>query len=215
MGSAKQSSSPVASEENPGVADAVAEEDMLRAQVYGLLSGVLIAPPCAGQLEVFKKLQGDESAFGQALSALGELARTTDAQDIEDEFTRLFYGHGAGGELHPYASYYLTGFIYERPLAELRHDLAALGLSKNNETSEPEDHIAFLMNVMHDQISGLHGAPMTLDAQRAFFDKHLATWAARFFADLEGAENAVFFRPVGTIGKLLMDIENQAFAIAA
>lgn len=211
MGSVSQT----ASEQHQGEAEGVAEEDLMRAQVYGLLSGVLMAPPCAGQLEAFKKLQGDQSAFGQALSALGELARTTDPEDIEDEFTRLFYGHGAGGELHPYASYYLTGFIYERPLAELRNDLAVLGLTKSDATSEPEDHIAFLMNVMHDQISGVHGQPMGLDAQKTFYDKHVATWASRFFADLEGAENAAFFRPVGTIGKLLMEIENQAFAIAA
>lgn len=211
MGSASQTTSEVM----PGEAEAVAEEDLMRAQVYGLLAGLLMAPPCAGQLEVFKKMQGDQSEFGQALSALGELARTTAPEDIEDEFTRLFYGHGAGGELHPYASYYLTGFIYERPLAELRNDLAALGLTKSDATSEPEDHIAFLMNVMHDQITGVHGQPMDLDAQKTFFDKHVATWAARFFTDLEGAENAAFFRPVGVIGKLLMQIEDQAFSIAA
>ena len=196
-------------------APAVTEEDQLRAQAYGLLSALLLAPPKAELVDVLKCLDGDDSPFGQALSALAALAQDTDVADIEDEFTRLFYGHGAGGELHPYASFYLTGFIYDKPLALLRDDLQALGLGKSEVTTEPEDHIAFLMNVMHDLIVGTHGAAQDLGAQKAFFDRHVAPWAAGFFGNLETAENAAFFRPVGTIGKLLMEIEGEAFSIAA
>jgi len=196
-------------------APGIAEEDLLRANCYGLLVSALLAPPSGELLDTFKGLDGDETPFGKAMSALGELARTTKPDDVTDEFTRLFYGHGAGGELHPYASFYLTGFVYDRPLALLRDDLIALGLTKSDVTSEPEDHIAFMMNVMHDLIVGAHGASKDLAAQKDFFDKHVAPWATVFFENLEAAENAKFFRPVGTIGKLLMEIEGQAFSIAA
>jgi len=196
-------------------ASVIAEEDLLRANCYGLLSSLLLAPPGGALLDTLNDLNGDDSPFGAAMTALGDLARSTKAEDVEDEFTRLFYGHGAGGELHPYASFYLTGFVYDKPLALLRNDLIALGLAKSDVTSEPEDHIAFLMNVMHDLIVGAHGAPMDLGVQKAFYDKHLAPWARAFFENLETAENAMFFRPVGVIGKMLMDIENQAFSIAA
>lgn len=193
----------------------VSEEDLLRANCYGLLASLLLSPPCSGLLDTLRALKGDETPFGTAMSALAEQARTSKPDDIADEFTRLFYGHGAGGELHPYASFYLTGFVYDKPLALLRDDLAALGLTKSEATTEPEDHIAFLMNIMHELIVGTHGVQHDLDAQKAFYDTHVAPWATAFFENLETAENAEFFRPVGTIGKLLMDIETEAFSIAA
>ncbi|HEY9081393.1 molecular chaperone TorD family protein [Magnetovibrio sp.] len=193
----------------------LAEEDLLRANGYGLLASLLIAPPSGEVLNIVKAMNGDASPFGQAITELGELARTTTKTDIEDEFTRLFYGHGAGGELHPYASFYLTGFVYDKPLSDLREDLARLGLSRADGISEPEDQIGFLMNAMHDLITGAHGRFMDIEGQKAFFDHHVAPWASRFFKDLEGAENAVFYRPVGIIGQVLMEIESKAFTMAA
>ncbi len=194
---------------------ALAEEELLRANIYALLSALLISPPDEHLLAVVKDLEGDDSAFGTALTELAEQARKIDQGDIIDEFTRLFYGHGAGGELHPYASYYLTGFIYEKPLADLRRDLGRLGRARTDVTAEPEDHVAVLMNAIHDLITGTHGDTESLDGQKDFFDKHIEPWAGRFFGDLEKAENAEFYRPVGTIGRLLMEIEDRAFTIAA
>ena len=160
-------------------------------------------------------MEGDESPFGQAVSALARLAQETSLDDISDEFTRLFYGHGAGGELHPYASFYLTGYIYDKPLSKLREDLSRLGLARAEGVSEPEDNISFLLNAMHDLITDAHGQAMDVTGQKVFFDEHVGSWAVRFFEDLEGAENAVFYRPVGVIGQLLMAIENKAFTLAA
>lgn len=215
MRSSLENSTAIDVADAPGLAPGVAEEDLLRAQAYSLLSALLLAPPKADLIDVLKHLNGDDSPFGQALSALAAQALNTDLADIEDEFTRLFYGHGAGGELHPYASFYLTGFVYDKPLALLRADLKVLGLGKTEASNEPEDHIAFIMNVMHDLIVGTHGAVQDLAAQKAFYDKHVAPWASAFFDNLQTAENAEFYRPVGAIGRLLMDIENEAFSIAA
>jgi len=191
------------------------EEEQLRANVYALLSALLISPPDEALLAVVKGIEGDDSDFGMALEGLALQANELSSDEIVDEFTRLFYGHGAGGELHPYASFYRTGFIYDKPLAELRQDMGALGRARTDVTSEPEDHIAILLNAVHDLITGTEGEPLDLDGQKDFFDKHVAPWAGRFFEDLEKAENAGFYRPVGTIGRLLMDIEDRAFTIAA
>ena len=193
----------------------LAEEEALRANIYALLSALLISPPDEQILTVVRGLEGDDTEFGLAVSALAGQARENDLEYIVDEFTRLFFGHGAGGELHPYASYYLTGFVYEKPLADLRQDLGVLGRGKTDNTSEPEDHIAILLNAIHDLITGDQGERLGLDGQKEFFDKHIAPWAGHFFDDLEQAENANFYRPLGTIGRLLMEIEDRAFNIAA
>ena len=121
----------------------------------------------------------------------------------------------AGGEITPTASFYLTGFINEKPLASLRRDLMELGVSVSGLNKEPEDHIAFLCEVMHGLISGTLSEGVGLIRQRAFFHKHIMSWGSRVFQDLEGAEAAVFYMPVGTIGKLFMALECEAFEMAA
>ena len=50
-------------------------------------------------------------------------------------------------------------------------------------------------------------------AERRVFERHLKPWAPRFFADLETSKHGRFYRPVGTIGRMFMEIEAQAFAM--
>ncbi|MCW8087960.1 molecular chaperone TorD family protein [Roseococcus sp. MDT2-1-1] len=153
-------------------------------------------------------LPGDDTPVGTALGALGEAARAADPISAGREYHDLFIGLGRG-ELLPFASYYLTGFLHERPLAELRGDLARLGIARAAAVPEPEDHIAFECEVMAGL---LRGAPEEVDA---FFARHLRPWAMRFFADLELAEAAVFYRAVGGLGRALMDVELAAAELAA
>jgi TorA maturation chaperone TorD/DNA-binding transcriptional regulator YdaS (Cro superfamily) len=195
-------------------ADAASEEDTLRADVYRLLASLLIAPPSAERLAVLGRMVGDTSPLGQAYDALAAAARATDAQRVEREHFHLFVGMGRG-ELMPYGSYYLTGFLYERPLAKLRADLARLGIARAEGTHEPEDHAGILCETMAGLASGRLGRAVGLAEQNRFFHAHLGTWMPRFFADLEKAEAASFYRPVGTIGRLFMSIESEAFALAA
>ena len=112
----------------------------------------------------------------------------------------------------PYASYYLTGFLHERPLARLRADMRELGLERAEGPSEPEDHAAILCEIMAALISGEFAA--TVARQRHFFEKHLGPWIGRFFADLETAEHAEFYRSVGTLGRLFILIDTEAFALS-
>ena len=112
----------------------------------------------------------------------------------------------------PYGSYYLTGFLHERPLARLRDDLNALGIERNAGNAEPEDHAATLCEIMSGLADGtLPGAGRK--PTETVFENHLAPWIGRFFADLERAEEADFYRKVGTLGRVFVDIETEAFAL--
>lgn len=193
----------------------IPEEDMLRAQFYGLLSRLLAEVPSDDLLQSIADMEGDQSPIGQALTAMGEKARSLSTGEIADEFNALFYGHGAGGEINRYASFYLTGALYEKPLSDLRKDMLELGMIKADDLKEPEDSIAVLCEIMHGLITGKFGEVAPLDVQQNFFNTHIAPWGFRFFEDLEGADASNFFKPVGAIGRAFLSIEAEAFEMAA
>lgn len=192
----------------------IAEEDQLRANWYSLLGRLLSAAPDDQLLQVVAGLRGDQSDFGKALHSLAAAARATAPDAVEQEFFDLFIGVGAS-ELSPYASYYLTGFLHEKPLARLRGDMAQLGIARAEGVPESEDHIAALCDMMSGMITGTFGEPVALADQHAFFSQHIGSWAPRFFEDLEAAQRAAFYMPVGTIGRLFIAVEAQAFEMAA
>jgi TorA maturation chaperone TorD len=196
----------------PAVASADRETEAGRARVYALLAALLARAPDRALLDRLGALGPDGTPLGEALGALGEAARTARAEAVEREFHDLFIGLGRG-ELLPYASYYLTGFLHERPLAKLRGDLAALGVERAEGVAEPEDHIATLCEVMAGLIDGSLGDGAEHD--RRIFERHLRPWAERFFADLEQAEAARFYRAVGRLGRIFIGIETEAFALPA
>ncbi len=187
--------------------------DRLRAEVYDLLALLLARPPTAERLSALAAIRGDDSPFGQALNRLAAAASDSTAQQAEREYHHLFIGL-TRGELLPFASYYLTGFLNEKPLARLRADMQALGIERAPDVSEPEDHIAALCEMIAGLILGRFGEPADPATQQHFFDRHLASWAGRFFDDLERAEHAVLYQPVGTVGRLFLGIETEAFALA-
>jgi TorA maturation chaperone TorD len=188
----------------------VDDVDAARAQEYALIALLLSRAPTEELLRSLGRLQADASPLGLAHAALAEAARTADAEQVGREYSDLFIGLGRG-ELLPYGSYYLTGFLHERPLARLRADLAAIGIARAEDNPEPEDHAAILCEIMSGLIRGDFPAPAGSDRQ--LFDKHMAPWIARFFADLERAEAARFYRAVGTLGRTFIEIETQAFAL--
>lgn len=195
----------------------LADEDILRAQIYGLLSRVLAEPPSDETLEILRGLKSvdDESPVGASMASIGNVAVRTTRSSAEEEYSSLFHGMGSGGQVNPYASYYLTGFIYEKPLADLRSELTEIGAGKSGVSDEPEDHIAFLCEVMHGLIMGSYGTPATIAEQKTFFNRHVAPWAVKVFEDIERAESAVLYMPVGSLGKLFMAIEAEAFEMGA
>jgi TorA maturation chaperone TorD len=188
--------------------DAVDPTDAARAQEYALLATLLSSAPSAALLEQIAQLHGDATPLGRAHATIAEAASVAAVSEVEREYFDLFVGLGRG-ELLPYASYYLTGFLHERPLSRLRDDLAALGIERVESNFEPEDHAATLCEIM----AGLAVArfPVPTEAQRTFFEKHVSRWMGRLFADMEKAENAKFYRSVGTLGRNFLEIESEAF----
>jgi TorA maturation chaperone TorD len=191
---------------------AAGDVELARARLWQLLGLCLRAAPDAATLRLIAGLQGDPSPLGSTLGELAGLARSADPVLLAREHHDLFIGL-ARGELVPYASYYLTGFLHERPLARLRGDMAGLGIARTPGLAEPEDHIASLAESMAGLIAGDFAADAA--AQQRFFERHIASWAGRFFADLEVAEAARFYRPVGALGRHLIEIETTAYVLAA
>ncbi|HSP24401.1 MAG TPA: molecular chaperone TorD family protein [Saliniramus sp.] len=184
------------------------EIDLLRGREYGLLALLLGRAPTAETLEMLAELKGDATPLGMAHLRLAEAAEGAKADAVSREFFDLFVGLGRG-ELLPYGSFYLTGFLHERPLAAVRADLASLGIERAPGLHDPEDHIAILCEVM----AGLAADEFDADAsaERVFFERHIKPWGARFFADLEIAPSSRFYKAVGELGRTFMEIEAQAF----
>lgn len=191
----------------------IAEEDRLRADLYDFLAAFLARPPAQDLLGRTAKLTGDATDLGQAISALARVAGVSRARAVESEFNALFIGLGRG-ELLPYASYYLTGFLNEKPLAGLRRDMAARGMTRAQNVYEPEDNIASLMEMMAGLIRGRFGKPASLADQKAFYGKHIGPWAGHFFTDLEAATHSVLYASVGAVGREFMEIEAQGFRMS-
>jgi TorA maturation chaperone TorD len=196
--------------EHHGTAGDVDEVDAARAQEYALLAALLARAPDAALLERLGTLRGDPSPLGLAHAALADAATRTNAERAEREYFNLFIGLGRG-ELLPYGSYYLTGFLHERPLARLREDLSRLGIERVEGQAEPEDHAAILCEIMAGLASSRFPAPAGAD--RELFEQHLAPWIGRFFADLEQAEAADFYRRIGMLGRVFIEIETEALAL--
>ena len=187
-------------------------ENSARSEMYRFVAALLSTAPKQELIDGIAVLTGDQTPLGHAITALSDSARTAVASAVEREFFDLLIGVGRG-ELLPYASFYQTGFLNERPLAELRGDLARIGVARVEGRHEPEDHIALLLEVMADLAAGVLDVDAAVEAD--FFARHIAPWAAQFFDDLAIAPSASFYRPVAEIGRLLVDIEARAFSLAA
>ncbi len=190
----------------------VEPEDAARSDEYAMLGALLWRAPTADVLAQLAALKGDASELGTAHLILADVAGKVDAEVLQREYFDMFIGVGRG-EILPYGSYYRTGFLNERPLADVRRDMEKLGLAREVRVGEPEDHVAILFDVMRGLIMGEFEADGIDD--RVFFDRHLKPWVSRLFVDLEMSQTSGFYRTVGAIGRVFMDIEASAMALAA
>lgn len=197
----------------PAALKDVAEEDALRADLYDFLAAILARPPETQLLKQAAALSGDETPIGRGVTALSAISKAFSPGNAKAEFEALFIGLGRG-ELMPYGSYYMTGFLNEKPLAKLRNDMGRLGIERSPNVYEPEDNIASLCEMMAGLIRGRFFALASLGEQQRFFNTHLGPWAGHFFSDLEGARNSVLYAPVGAIGKAFMEVEREGFRMA-
>ncbi|MEJ2272963.1 MAG: molecular chaperone TorD family protein [Woeseiaceae bacterium] len=183
-------------------------EDQLRADTYRLLGRLLGTPPDDETLALLAKAptSEDDNLLAVAWRLLATTAERARADQVTSEYEALFIGLGRG-ELVPYASWYLTGYLMERPLAELRSDMQELGFELHDDVSEPEDHAAALCEIM--ALLATETDPCSLARQAKFFDTHVGPWLARFFRDMQQAESARFYRAVGQLGEQFIDTDQR------
>ena len=191
-----------------------APEEVGRQVIFSFLARVLARPVTQAERGFVASFAAGEAPINRAFSDFHSALEAADDAALERNYHDSFIGVGRG-ELLPYASYYLTGFLNEKPLAELRRDLGELGFARAEGVSEPEDHIASLCDVMAQLIDGTITGEFSVYDQERFFAAHIKPWAAKFFADLEAAKSAGPYRFVGGIGKLFMEIEEEGFGMVA
>jgi TorA maturation chaperone TorD len=186
------------------------EPDTLRANTYRLLARLLAAPVPGDLLETLRRIDGNGADGGMVMARAWQTLKIASeratAEGIDDEYHDLFIGLGRG-ELVPYGSWYMTGFLMDRPLALLRRDLAAFGIEREADVHEPEDHVSALCEVMSMLIESAGEIP--LESQQKFFFDHVSPWMGRFFADMQQARSARFYLAVGQLGELFIDVEKK------
>jgi TorA maturation chaperone TorD len=190
----------------------VDEVDLARARQYALLSTLLSRSPDAQMIERLARLRGDATPLGAAHAELAKVAGRASVEGVEREYFDLFLGLRPD-VLFPYASHYQTGALQGVPLARLRATLWSLGVERTPGQSEPEDHVATLLEIMSRLADGRIAAPPGAD--RRIFEQHLAPWIGRFFRSLERAEPADFYASVGALGRTFIEIETEAFELPA
>jgi TorA maturation chaperone TorD len=189
-------------------------EEIARAELYGLLARLWMAAPDEALLTQFRVAVTEAPQPGGFLEApwqaLVTAMRATSAQAAADEYDALFGGVGKP-EVFLYGSYYLAGFLNEKPLAELRSDLAALGLTRDEARGETEDHIAYGFEVMRYLIAGDDVAVCNLEQQRRFFRAHLQPWVERLADAVQAQPRAVLWREVAAFTRAFVQVETQGF----
>ncbi|MBL8324513.1 MAG: molecular chaperone TorD family protein [Rubrivivax sp.] len=189
-------------------------EETARAELYGLLAALWLAPPDQALLRQFGVAVTQAPEPGGHLEApwhdLVAAMRATTAEEARDEFDALFQGVGRP-EVFTYGSFYLSGSLNDRPLAQLRHDLAALGLGRDEARMETEDHAAYVFEVMRYLIAGDDAGICNLEQQRRFFRAHVQTWVERLCDAVQAHPRAQLWRAVAAFTRAFVEVETQGF----
>jgi len=203
---------------SPSLRTSALDEEVARAEMYGLLATLFYQPPSA---ELLAQLQAAVTEAPEAGAFLEEpwrelvaQARDSDAQAIAQEYSALFGGVGKP-EVYLFGSHYLSGFLNEKPLVQLRDDLAALGLARDAAMPETEDHVAYLLEVMRYLIAGDDVAVCNLTRQAEFFARHLQPWLARLCQTLAAHPRAKFYARLAALTEAFASVEAQGFDLMA
>jgi TorA maturation chaperone TorD len=193
-------------------------DDQARADLYALLARLLLAPPDGALLEALANstpivAQGGDPALERGWERLTMASSVMDASAVAVEFNSLFVSIGTP-PVDPYGSRYLAGFLNDTPLAELRADLARLGLRRARGVAEFEDHLGALCETMRVLIAGAPGIPRASIAQQTvFFERHIGPWCQGALDDIAGAEGSNYYRLVAGLGAAFLALETEAFAL--
>lgn len=189
-------------------------EELARAELYGLLAQLWIAPPDEALLKQFGVAVTQAAEPGAVLEApwhdLVAALRATTAADAGAEYEALFMGVGKP-EVFLYGSYYLSGFLHEKPLAVLRAHLATLGLARDEARFETEDHVAFVFEVMRWLIAGDEVLICNLEQQRRFFRAQVQPWVEALCDAVQAHPKARTWSAVAGFTRAFMQVETQGF----
>ena len=212
LGDASREAVTVSESARASARDAPVNDEMRRARAaeYMLLANLLARAPTAELLAGMAAIRGDASPLGMAHVRLADAAAKISADDASREFFQLFVGVGRG-EIVPYASFYLTGFLHERPLARVREDMGRLGIERQAGVFEPEDRASTLFEIMAGLVRGdFDTEPGEADT---FFARHIAPWAPRLMADIGVAPSARLYTHIAHYGSVWLGIEQDAMAL--
>jgi TorA maturation chaperone TorD len=190
------------------------DEELARAELYGLLARLWYAAPDAELLEAFQVAPTEAPAAGAFLEEpwrqLVGVARGMDATALHDEYDALFGGVGKP-EVFLFGSHYQSGFLNDKPLARLRADLDRLGLARAETVFETEDHIACLFEVMRYLIAGDDAAVSNLARQQAFFSAHVQPWLPAMCDAVAAHPKARFYAALAGLTRAFAEVEAQGF----
>ncbi len=189
-------------------------EETARAELYGLLAALWLAPPDAALLEQFRVAVTEAPQPGGHLEApwqnLVAAMRDTTVAAARAEFDALFGGVGKP-EVFPYGSWHIAGALNDKPLARLREDLAALGLARDETRIETEDHVSVEFEVMRWLIAGDDAATCNLEQQRRFYRGHVQPWIPRLCEAVLAQPGARLWAAVAAFTAAFIDVETQGF----
>ncbi|MGJ7483957.1 TorD/DmsD family molecular chaperone [Variovorax sp. LT2P21] len=190
------------------------DEEIARAELYGLLARLWYAAPDAALLDALQVAVTEAPASGAFLEepwrALVGVARGMDAAAAHAEYDALFGGMGKP-EVYLFGSHYLSGFLNDKPVAQLRNDLDALGLAREEGVYETEDHVACLFEVMRYLIAGDDVAVANLTRQRAFFTTHVQPWLPALCDAVAQHPKARLYAALAGFTQAFVDVEAQGF----
>lgn len=191
-------------------------EEAARSQVYGVLAALFHAAPdvpLLASLRAVAQVQdgADSSELEVAWQQLGRAALSMEPQQIAAEYDALFGGVGKP-EVYLFGSHYLSGFLNDKPLANLRGDLARLGIARLDALSETEDHFSCLCDAMRRLIGeDADPAAARLDDQHSLFARHIAPWAEAMCDAIEQHPHARFYAVAARFARAFIAVERQAF----
>jgi TorA maturation chaperone TorD len=200
-------------------------EDQARADFYALLSRLLASGPDADLLAAIAGAQplevaetsGDEGGAGVQLAAAWDRLRAAsaamDPEAATQEYVDVFVGVGKS-DVNLHGSHWLSGAMMDKPLAELRADLAAMGLARRPEVTILEDHLSSLCETMRILIAGQgERRPAPIAEQKRFFEAHIGSWTTDCCAAIEVCPLANYYRRVAQFTHCFLAIERDALAM--
>ena len=199
------------------VGDVGLPEDLARADLYGLIARLFHEAPDQELLDQIvssipegQEAQSEAAPLARVWQNLVEMAKANPAKAWQDEFDQNFISVGRPIIILN-GSFYIAGYLNERPLVEIRRALDAFGLESAEEISETEDHISALCEVMRYLIAGDDVEISNLTNQRVFFNDHIRPWHDDLFDAIDAVSEMRLYHSVASLAREFLAIEGQGF----